>query len=62
MFSVLWDRQECKKLREELREDHEEDKAAALAQLSQTKDQEMSNARESWQRKVEDLLEQVQTV
>lgn len=52
-------RQECKKLREELREDHEEDKAAALAQLSQTKDQEMSNARESWQRKVEDLLEQI---
>ncbi|XP_072299635.1 protein FAM184A isoform X2 [Eucyclogobius newberryi] len=52
-------RQECKKLREELREDHEEDKTNALAQLSQTKDQELSNARESWQRKVEDLLEQI---
>uniref|UniRef100_A0A671V2U0 Family with sequence similarity 184 member A n=1 Tax=Sparus aurata TaxID=8175 RepID=A0A671V2U0_SPAAU len=52
-------RQECKKLREELKEEHEEDKASALAQLAQSKEQEMSNARESWQRKVEDLLEQV---
>uniref|UniRef100_A0A4W6ETC4 Family with sequence similarity 184 member A n=1 Tax=Lates calcarifer TaxID=8187 RepID=A0A4W6ETC4_LATCA len=52
-------RQECKKLREELREEHEEDKTSALAQLAQTKEQELSNARESWQRKVEDLLEQV---
>uniref|UniRef100_A0A8C6UMP8 Family with sequence similarity 184 member A n=1 Tax=Neogobius melanostomus TaxID=47308 RepID=A0A8C6UMP8_9GOBI len=52
-------RQECKKLREELREDHEEDKTNALAQMSQTKDQELCNARESWQRKVEDLLEQI---
>ncbi|KAG7508035.1 hypothetical protein JOB18_001392 [Solea senegalensis] len=52
-------RQECKKLREELREDHEEDKASALTQLAQTKEQELSNARESWQRKVEDLLEQI---
>uniref|UniRef100_A0A668AQT4 Family with sequence similarity 184 member A n=1 Tax=Myripristis murdjan TaxID=586833 RepID=A0A668AQT4_9TELE len=52
-------RQECKKLREELREDHEEDKAAALAQLAQSKEQELGNARESWQRKVDDLLEQI---
>ncbi|XP_074470826.1 protein FAM184A isoform X3 [Sebastes fasciatus] len=52
-------RQECKKLREELREDHEEDKASALSQLAQSKEQEMSSARESWQRKVEDLLEQI---
>ncbi|KAK9531261.1 hypothetical protein VZT92_010696 [Zoarces viviparus] len=52
-------RQECKKLREELREDHEEDKASALSQLAQNKEQEMSSARESWQRKVEDLLEQI---
>ena len=52
-------RQECKKLREELREDHEEDKVAALAQLARSKEQELGNARESWQRKVEDLLEQV---
>ncbi|XP_034055335.1 LOW QUALITY PROTEIN: protein FAM184A-like [Gymnodraco acuticeps] len=52
-------RQECKKLREELREDHEEDKALALSQLAQSKEQELSSARESWQRKVEDLLEQI---
>ncbi|XP_068609853.1 protein FAM184A [Brachionichthys hirsutus] len=50
---------ECKKLREELKEDHEEDKASALAQLAQSKEQELSNARETWQRKVEDLLEQI---
>lgn len=56
---LLCCRQECKKLREELREDHEEDKASALSQLAQSKEQEMSSARESWQRKVEDLLEQV---
>uniref|UniRef100_A0A8D3DFD7 Family with sequence similarity 184 member A n=2 Tax=Scophthalmus maximus TaxID=52904 RepID=A0A8D3DFD7_SCOMX len=52
-------RQECKKLREELREEHEEDKASALAQLAQSKEQELGGARESWQRKVEDLLEQI---
>uniref|UniRef100_A0A8C2DTE0 Family with sequence similarity 184 member A n=1 Tax=Cyprinus carpio TaxID=7962 RepID=A0A8C2DTE0_CYPCA len=52
-------RQECKKLREELREEHEENKRSALTQLAQNKDQEMCSARESWQRKVEDLLEQV---
>lgn len=56
---VLCYRQECKKLREELKEEHEEDKNSALAQLAQSKEQELSNARESWQRKVEDLLEQV---
>ena len=43
---VCDDRQECKKLREELREVHEENRQAALAQLAQTKDQEMSTARE----------------
>lgn len=56
---MLSNRQECKKLREELREEHEEDKSSALAQLAQSKEQELSSARESWQRKVEDLLEQV---
>lgn len=56
---VLFCRQECKKLREELREEHEEDRAAALTQLAQSKEQELNNAKESWQRKVEDLLEQV---
>lgn len=52
-------RQECKKLREELREGHEEDKRAALLQLAQMKEHELGTAREGWQRKVEDLLEQV---
>ncbi|XP_076873999.1 protein FAM184A isoform X2 [Brachyhypopomus gauderio] len=52
-------RQECKKLREELREEHEEDKRAALTQLAQSKEQELGSARESWHRKVEDLLEQI---
>uniref|UniRef100_A0A673ZLS7 Family with sequence similarity 184 member A n=1 Tax=Salmo trutta TaxID=8032 RepID=A0A673ZLS7_SALTR len=52
-------RQECKKLREELREDHEDDKRAALIQLAQNKEQELGSARESWQRKVEDLLDQI---
>lgn len=46
-------------MREELKEEHGENKASALAQLAQSKEQELSNARESWQRKVEDLLEQV---
>ncbi|KAJ8270726.1 hypothetical protein GJAV_G00118560 [Gymnothorax javanicus] len=52
-------RQECKKLREELRECHEEDKRAALMHLAQMKEQELGTAREGWQRKVEDLLEQI---
>uniref|UniRef100_H2SZC0 Family with sequence similarity 184 member A n=1 Tax=Takifugu rubripes TaxID=31033 RepID=H2SZC0_TAKRU len=52
-------RQECKKLREELKEEQEEDKASALTQLAQNKEQELSSARESWQRKVEDLLAQI---
>ncbi|XP_069575179.1 protein FAM184A isoform X2 [Brachyistius frenatus] len=52
-------RQECKKLREELKEEHDEDKTSALTQLAQSKEQELSSARESWQRKVEDLLEQI---
>lgn len=59
MSWFLFSRQECKKLREELKEEHEEDKTSALAQLAQSKEQELSNARESWQRKVEDLLAQV---
>lgn len=46
-------------LKEELTEEYEADKQAALTQLSQQKELEMMAARESWQRKVEDLLEQV---
>lgn len=46
-------------MREELTEEYEADKQAALTQLSQQKELEMMAAREGWQRKVEDLLEQV---
>ncbi|RXN01509.1 Protein FAM184A [Acipenser ruthenus] len=51
-------RQECKKVREELREEHEEDKKSVMTRLSQQKEQEMNSAKESWQRKMEDLLDQ----
>lgn len=46
-------------MREELTEEYEADKQATLTQLSQQKELEMMAAREGWQRKVEDLLEQV---
>ncbi|KAM9317231.1 protein FAM184A [Gastrophryne carolinensis] len=51
-------RQECSKVREELKIQHEEDKKAALAQLLQLKEREMNTAKDSWQKKVEDLLDQ----
>lgn len=49
-------------LREELTEEYEVDKQAALTQLSQQKELEMMAVREGWQRKVEDLLEQVRHI
>lgn len=52
-------RAELKTLREELTDEYEADKQVALSQLSQQKDVEIMTARESWQRRVEDLLEQV---
>nr|XP_005008204.1 protein FAM184A isoform X5 [Cavia porcellus] len=52
-------RQECSKLREELRLQHEEDKKSAMCQLLQLKEREKSAARDSWQKKVEDLLNQI---
>lgn len=52
-------RQECNKLREELRLQHEEDKKAAMTQLLQLKEREKNAARDGWQKKVEDLLDQV---
>lgn len=52
-------RAELKTLREELTDEYEADKQAALSQLSQQRDVEIMAARESWQRRVEDLLEQV---
>ncbi|XP_012692211.1 protein FAM184A isoform X2 [Clupea harengus] len=52
-------RAELESLREELGDEHEADRQATLTQLSQQKDLEMMAARETWQRKVEDLLEQI---
>ncbi|XP_074521022.1 protein FAM184A isoform X1 [Halichoeres trimaculatus] len=52
-------REEVRLLKEELTEEYEADKQVALTQLSQQKELEMMAARESWQRKVEDLLEQI---
>lgn len=54
-------REEVRLLKEELTEEYEADKQAAMTQLSQQKELEMMAAREGWQRKVEDLLEQVNT-
>ncbi|KAF7253499.1 hypothetical protein EYD10_00613 [Varanus komodoensis] len=50
---------ECSKLREELRLQHEEDKKSAMTQLLQLKEREKNAARDSWQKKVEDLLDQI---
>ncbi|XP_074166092.1 protein FAM184A isoform X2 [Sminthopsis crassicaudata] len=52
-------RQECSKLREELRRQHEEDKKSAMTQLLQLKEREKNAARDGWQKKVEDLLDQI---
>uniref|UniRef100_A0A3B4APQ9 Protein FAM184A/B N-terminal domain-containing protein n=1 Tax=Periophthalmus magnuspinnatus TaxID=409849 RepID=A0A3B4APQ9_9GOBI len=52
-------REEVRLLKDELNEEYEADKQAALNQLSQQKELELMAARESWQRKVEDLLEQI---
>ncbi|XP_075334156.1 protein FAM184A-like isoform X4 [Odontesthes bonariensis] len=51
--------EEVRLLKDELNEEYEADKQAALTQLSQQKELEMMAAREGWQRKVEDLLEQI---
>ncbi|KAK7893191.1 hypothetical protein WMY93_022343 [Mugilogobius chulae] len=52
-------REEVRLLKDELNEEYEADKQAALNQLSQQKELELMAAREGWQRKVEDLLEQI---
>ncbi|KAK1793134.1 hypothetical protein P4O66_011540, partial [Electrophorus voltai] len=52
-------RAELKGLREELNNEHEADRQAALGELSQQRDLEMMSARENWHRKVEDLLQQI---
>jgi hypothetical protein len=58
-MAVFYSRQEYSKLREELRLQHEEDKKSAMSQLLQLKEREKNAARDSWQKKVEDLLNQV---
>lgn len=60
--TLLLCREEVRLLKEELTEEYEADKQAALTQLSQQKELEMMAAREGWQRKVEDLLEQVKDI
>ncbi|XP_048453444.1 protein FAM184A isoform X2 [Rhincodon typus] len=52
-------REQRAKLCEELEKQHEEEKRSALAQLSHLKDQENSVEKEVWQKKVEDLLNQI---
>lgn len=52
-------RAELKTLREELTDEYEADKQATISQLSQQRDVDIMAAKESWQRRVEDLLEQV---
>ncbi|KAJ7991286.1 hypothetical protein DPEC_G00295750 [Dallia pectoralis] len=52
-------RAELRLLRDELTEEYEADRQASLNQLSQQKELELIAAREGWQRKVEDLLEQI---
>ncbi|GCB70196.1 hypothetical protein scyTo_0005628 [Scyliorhinus torazame] len=47
------------KLCEKLERQHEEEKRSALGKLSHLKDQENSAEKESWQKKVEDLLNQI---
>ncbi|XP_013402625.1 protein FAM184A-like [Lingula anatina] len=52
-------RKECLKLRSELTEQKEEDKRAALQQLAKMKDEEIAAAREGWERKVTQLLDEI---
>ncbi|XP_069091485.1 protein FAM184A isoform X2 [Pleurodeles waltl] len=52
-------RQECNRLREELKLQHEEDKKNAVNQIMHLKEREMIAARDGWQKKVEDLLDQI---
>uniref|UniRef100_A0A803JTD5 Family with sequence similarity 184 member A n=1 Tax=Xenopus tropicalis TaxID=8364 RepID=A0A803JTD5_XENTR len=52
-------RQECSKVREELKLQHAEDKKSAIAQLLQLKEREINTAKDGWQKKVEDLLDQI---
>ena len=52
-------RRECEKLRSELTEQHDEDKQAALKQLTSLKTQELDASKQGWQKKVTELLQEV---
>uniref|UniRef100_S4RWL4 Family with sequence similarity 184 member A n=1 Tax=Petromyzon marinus TaxID=7757 RepID=S4RWL4_PETMA len=52
-------RSKCERLREELEAQHAQSKRTALEQLSQVKDQELAATRDGWQRKIQDLLDQI---
>ncbi|XP_067881548.1 protein FAM184A isoform X2 [Heterodontus francisci] len=52
-------REQQEKLCEKLERQHEDEKRSALTQLSHLKDQENSAEKEGWQKKVEDLLNQI---
>lgn len=55
-------RKECQKLETELVDQKDEDKRAALAQLSNMKEKEVDAERQGWQQKIQELLSQVRTV
>ncbi|CAH1783825.1 unnamed protein product [Owenia fusiformis] len=52
-------RKECMKLRMELTEQKEEDKRAAMSQLTLMKEEEMNAIKKGWQAKVNDLVHQI---
>ena len=58
---VLWlaDRSELSKQQQDLTNQKEEDKRAALAQLVALKDKEIVAERQGWQNKLQELLSQV---
>ncbi|XP_071948560.1 protein FAM184A-like [Antedon mediterranea] len=55
-------RRECEKLKSELIEQHQEDKKAALNQMTLIKGQELEMLKETWQQKVHDLQQQISSL
>nr|XP_054766434.1 protein FAM184A-like [Lytechinus pictus] len=55
-------RKECEKLRCELTEQHDEDKQAALKQLTSLKNQELDASKQGWQKKITDLLQEISSL
>ena len=52
-------RAECNKLRHEVTQQKDEDRRAALEQLTAMKDEELAAAKQGWQDKINELLKQV---